>query len=844
MRAICGLFALLIMLGPIGMGIMLNVDSPQIGEVALSTNFETLMPEDHGTKSVPSEGAMFVDVFLRTGLIMNTTAPTGTGTTSAPGTYTFSLQKALAHDYKIENPSPGFPMMATVTLLGGGDCTITVRDGAGGPTVGTGSREGFNFGFTPTEVDINIPFESVTNYTFSAGRQIEVDIILTSTASLVYGGGSAQSKVQFYGYTLTDISVNTKNFFDWATDRFYPNDINSPDDRKKVTVEGVVSEVFSKDGALQYVNLVEVRIEGPSYDEIRTASYDKSEFSYKYSWSYPTDQNFGLYTITTIVTDEQSNQFTVQGFFNMSQYGVILTSPSQKPEEGSFQANAEKNLIQKSLTTYEINVHNRGGEASGFHLNATTSLSGWDYWFEQEGFDSWDNKSGGINSIEPGGVTTIKLVVDAKNNDIGEKARVDVIAVSSIEPSEEFILKTVSEIKQRYAVELDFTETSLKELDKELETGDSVQIDFTVENTGGVEGSDDTVNLELSAVPAGWTLSLEGDQLQGAQGNYHVVLPSNAKTDPPFTLTIVTPVDRGDEEVSIEIKGVSQGSAAQGDNPAASDSLTVNVETSSGLSFILNDLIEKDVDPEDTQRFDFRLENTGTKLANFTVSFSGLPSSDGWEQQDASFDEFGYVPTLDYNNLAPSNPRDFSLYIEPSLDVLAKNYTIQIHVENRDQPTSKFANQHIFIIVNEEFRVEIVDPRSLEIFGEAQPGDVVEYSIIIENNGNVEERVTVSVDLPGGWEVDFGNDSSDWIEDLAPGDEETIPVVLTVPDDAQGDETVDITISIIPAKSDVIQVVTHTKIEQTWYQPLMTLIVPLLLFVVILAMVIVIYKKR
>jgi uncharacterized membrane protein len=303
-------------------------------------------------------------------------------------------------------------------------------------------------------------------------------------------------------------------------------------------------------------------------------------------------------------------------------------------------------------------------------------------------------------------------------------------------------------------------------------------------------------------------------------------------------------VDRGDEEVSIEIKGISQGSASQGDVPPASDTLTVNVDTSSGLSFILNDLIEKDVDPDDTQRFDFRLENTGTKLANFSVSYSSLPTSDGWEPQDTSFDEFGYVPTLEFNNLAPSNPRDFSLYIEPSIEVLAKNYTIQIHVENRDQPTTKFVNQLIFIKVNEEFRVEIVDPISLELFNEAEPGEDVEYTMIIENNGNVEERVTVSVDLPGGWELDFGNDSSDWIEDLSPGDEETIQLVLSVPDDAQGDETVDITISIIPAKSDVIQVVTHTKVTQTWYQPLMTLIVPLLLFVVIIGMVIVIYKKR
>ncbi len=843
MRAICGLFALLIMLGPIGMGMMLNVDSPHMGEDALLTTFEAPVPEDHGTRSEPSEGPAFVNLYFRTSNIMNTTATTGGVSISTPGSdISFSLQKELLNDYTIKNPSPGYPMVAKVTLGGTGDLTVTVRDNAGGTTVGSASLNGFSYGATPTDVEINIPFSSGTSYTFSKGNIIQIALDFTNTGRLYYNAETSQSRLQLYGTTVPDVSLETANFFDWATDDFYPNNINFPDERKKVIMSGTVNEVFGKTGAWQYVDLVEVQIVGPGYNETRTTSYDRTTFEYRYTWNYPYNQMWGEYTVRTIITDEQDNKFTIQGSFNMSQYGALMTAPSQFPEEGSFQAEARKNVVEGSITHYYIKLWNIGWSESGYNIT-TTGQSGWDWWLWGDNLTTNNSQTSSIDNIQPRAYRGFMLAVDSQSKPIGSKATILVTATSTEDPGQDRTLTTKSTVSLKYDVEMKFIENSLKTLTRKMETGDSASIGFTIKNNG-VET--DTINIDLSLVPAGWALSLKGEDLKGSQGNYYVTLAGGVTTSTknPLTLTIATPSDRGDENVGIQITGTSQGSIDQQDDEPSSDKLTVNVETSSGLKFILNDLIEKDVDPEDTQRFDFRLENTGTKLANFTVSFSGLRSSDGWESGDASFDEFGYVPTLEFNNLAPSNPRDFTLYIEPSIEVFAKNYTIQIHVENREQPTTKFVNQLIFIIVNEEFRVEIVDPISLELYNEAEPGEDVEYTIIIENNGNVEERVTVSVDLPGGWELDFGNDSSDWIKDLSPGDEETIQLVLSVPDNAQGDETIEITISIIPAKSDVIQVVTHTKITQIWYQPLMTLIVPLLLFVVIIAMVIVIYKKR
>lgn len=103
MRAICGLFALLIMLGPIGMGIMLTVDSPNLGDDTLYTYNEGAQPEDHGTRAAPSEIPLFIDLHFRSGNIMNTTAsedPVYTTEPTIPGTaVTFILQKELINDF-------------------------------------------------------------------------------------------------------------------------------------------------------------------------------------------------------------------------------------------------------------------------------------------------------------------------------------------------------------------------------------------------------------------------------------------------------------------------------------------------------------------------------------------------------------------------------------------------------------------------------------------------------------------------------------------------------------------------------------------------------------------------
>jgi uncharacterized membrane protein len=838
MKALCGLFTVLLLLGPIGMGILVAVDSPNLdGDTSISDH-TAYVPEDHGTRAIPPEVPTDVMIYFRNGNIMNTTSVSGNGPNFGVLTISFSLQDPLINELLVGE------ITVIAHLSGAGSVDVTVRDGSGGTVVGEASYGPFSLGNIPQAQTIAIPFSSGSDYTFPAGNQIVVEFDFgTSGGRLHYHTTQSPSRIILDCTPISDITINTFNFFNEASELFYPNNIMFPEDtpRRQVRAKGIITEVFGKSGSWQYVNNIEVVIEGEGTNITRSCDYDKDIFEYSYTWNYPSGQKDGEYTITTHVFDEQGNEFTAFNFFNMSNYGVLLTSPSQVPEEGTYKSEARQNLVQSSITTYDITVWNIGKNATGVDLS-TNGFGGWDWWLDGESITDYDNitKTGSIPSIEPGSSADFYLAVDSLSNPIGAQAVVLLTAQSQGDSARDHTLTTKSLVVLQYDVELDFSDGK-KTAEKRIETGDSIKYDFVVTNGGG---EDDTIFLDVSSAPAGWTISLEGDDLQGSAIQYRVELGSSASAD--ISLLIETESDRDEETVEIEITGISQGSQDQGDDPAISDKIKATTTTTMGIMLELDDIEEKDTDPDERVSFRFRLTNTGTHLANMTVTFSGISSSDGWNDNDVSFESGFDEDEKQYSNLAPSGSETFELYLTPSIEVYAQNYTILVKAARNDEPAVRFEDQTVFCIVNELYNIELSDPDPLlpELTGKAEPGEDVTYSVTIENNGNKEERISVVTDKPKDWGLVLGNGSGEWSETIEPGDSETITIVFTVPKDASGDETVTITISIIPSNSDTILVNTETEIEQTWWAPIMILIVPLGLFLVMIFVVYLIYKRR
>jgi hypothetical protein len=431
------------------MGMMATVDPPNLDNETHDDFSEARSRKEYGTKTTPPENPQFVDLFFRSNYVMNTTAPVDSATSaSSPGSpIIFLLQNELLNDYKIENPSPGYPMTVIVMLSGNGDVIVTVRDNAGGTTVGTETLIGFTFGMTPTEVHIDIPFSSGTEYTFLAGHYIEIELNFTNTGRLHYNSISAPSRLLLYGSTVPDISMVTKNFFEWPTDNFYPNDIRFPQERKKVIAQGSVTEVFGKDGEIQYIDYVQVQIQGPAgYDEVRMATYDHVNYEYMFVWNYTGGQTSGQYTVTTHVFDEQGNEFTVSGFFNISQYGVLLTSPSQVPEEGYFLAEARQNVIKYTKIAYRINAWNIGNAITVVNLT-TIGQAGWDWWLEGENLTKNNgSKTDTVIAMQAGEKREFRLVVDSKDRPLGAKGTILVVATCNEDPTEDNTLQTITTV--------------------------------------------------------------------------------------------------------------------------------------------------------------------------------------------------------------------------------------------------------------------------------------------------------------------------------------------------------------------------------------------------------------
>jgi uncharacterized membrane protein len=840
MRPLYTLLAVMIMLGPIGMGILSFADAP------MATEFDT--PDDdfaeiseRGTRGTPPESLEIVNLYFYTtggNDIMNTVEPTATGVAEQQTEVTFSLENALQSNLLIKDDVGAYGMEAVV-FLSGSDTSVLIEvfDDTETNLIGSATSNSVTTGPTsPLPTQTRVIFESGNEYEFPFGNRILVKLTASGTFPQIhYEVTNADSHIRLNCKPVSDITIGTHNFRGTETDVFYPNDLTEPDDRQKVKIEGTVTDAFTSED----IRYVELHIFGPGADITRNATWNENTSSFNYTWEYPGGVDYGEYNITARVVTLQYHDYTYYELFEMSEFGVIITSPHQIDGEGAYNSPAKRNVIQNSTISYLINVKNIGGSEVNVDLTATGNEN-WVFRFESDNLTLTDQKNGRLEGLGVGATKGAKLTVDATGKALEDFVHVYVSAVCVEDADKNSDLKTTTTVKVKYEVEMEFDDGQ-KTKTENIEMGAVVLFNFTVTNTGG---KDDDIWFEVYGVPSGWSPELIGVQISPTLGEY-VSLGSGKHKD--LTLKITTPSQGGDVTADIDITGKSHGSYEQQDPEVVSDTITGTIIMTSGVKLELMSEYQRsqEADPEEQVSYQFELTNTGQNYADFTVEYSSpIPMFQGWDPEDISFSSNSYDGEMEIS-LNDDASQVFTLFVEPTNEVIADNYTIKVKASRDDDPANRWAEQTVWVEVQQIFDIEVLDPIDLDLSGEAEPGEDVEYEIQIRNNGNTQERINVFVvEMPGGWEVDFGNANSSWSRDVDPTDTETIRVTLTVPDDAVGDETVDITVAVVPAESDRIDIQTHTKIKGVWYQPLMMLLVPILLFIVIIVMVIVIYRRR
>jgi uncharacterized repeat protein (TIGR01451 family) len=474
----------------------------------------------------------------------------------------------------------------------------------------------------------------------------------------------------------------------------------------------------------------------------------------------------------------------------------------------------------------------------GTAMNITAiGPGGWDWWLEGDDIQiETDNKEGTIESFDPGESRTFTLAVDSEGQSLGKHSTIVITATCAADPRKDFdTMNAISTVAQNYDLDLKFIPSDQKIAEKLVELGDEVKYDFRVTNTGG---TNDTIWLDIVGnLPSGWTRVLklkDGSNPKTSGGRYYVVLESFASKD--FTLTLTAPDSGEDDEFDLDIEGESQGSQTQ--SLIVTDKITLTTILTMGIHLELVSDGVQDVDPEDNVDYIFRITNTGTKSADYSVSAT-LPTG-GLKDEDISFSQ------RQFSNIDADDDDTFTMTVEPSADIQAGNHSITVKVE-RNNDEEVYKDKTVYTIVNAFPNLELIEPSAANtnLYGEASPGEDVEYQISFKNTGNVVLSVNIAIsNLPEGWTVFFGNGSSVYSEEIMPGDTEEVDITLSIPDDAEGDKTVDIPISVIPSQGDSILIETHTKVEGSISQTFLTLLVPILLFIVIIVMVIVIYRRR
>ncbi len=841
MRTVCGLIAVLLILGPIGMGMLFNVNAPKLEAKSSFVESVNTLPEHHGTRSEPMGSPAFVALYFhRTGNTMNTSGINYINPATNTGDIAFTLQSPLKEKFFVVDPQGGPGMRARI-YLGGVDSglTVNVYENQGGSLIGSGSTGAFSYGSIPQYILVDIPFQSGYNHTFSKGSSIYIQFDFTlGTGILHYDYSGRLSNLRLNGKSIIDISLETRNFDNEKAKLFYPHDIDFPEERKKVIMDGKISDVFGKtDG--KYISSVQIQIQnGAGMNDTWDADYDRQDYKYDYTWDYQDGETSGEYTVTTHVFDEQNNEFKIVNHFNMSSFGVVLTSPDTEPDapEGTYKADAKRYVPLNNVTRYTINVWNVGNAATAMNISAT-GPSGWDWWLEGNDIQiESDNKKGTIPSFAAGQSRTFTLAVDSQNNPLGSQSTIVVTATCAADPRKDYdTLNTISTVAQKYDLQLRFIPSDTKTEEKIVELGDQAKYNFRVTNTGG---TNDTIWLDIAGnLPSGWTRVLklvDGTNPKTSGGRYYVVLDPQGSKD--FTLTLTAPDSGEDDEFDLDIEGESQGSQSQ--SLIVTDKITLTTILTMGIELeLINDGVQ-DVDPGDEVDYIFRIENTGTKSADFSVSFT--TSAGGLKTQDISFSE------KEFSNVDPDDDKTFTMTVEPSADIEAGNHSITVKVIRNDDP-NVYMDKTVFTIVNAFPSLELIEPSpaTAELYGEGSPGENVKYTISFRNTGNVKLNVQIILtDKPQEWTLDFGNGTSVWSEDIKPGDTKEVDFSLGIPDDAEGDDTVDITVSVTPNQGEPIIIETHTKVKGSFSQTLFTLLVPILLFVVIIVMVVVIYRRR
>ena len=478
----------------------------------------------------------------------------------------------------------------------------------------------------------------------------------------------------------------------------------------------------------------------------------------------------GIYTVRVSAINQQGNEFSLDKSIQMDAYGVYL-----------YTAEPDQSVAVGGDVEYQIFVMNAGDEMDKFTIEPSETSDNW-----VVSPSTWTSSTLGSGDEQ---AVTFTISASDSTEMVGKSAVVIFTGQSENAVVEEtFGLITTTSVGAEYEVSLYFEDEVSGQAVSSLSTkgvaGEWNQYTLSAANQGQAT---DGVQLIAQEVPPDWEIKFEyGDLNDGS-----ITVEGIPRSGDGYNVANVTvwakPAQGGDiETADIELIGISQGNTSKSDTATLSITRTFGLVLSvtpqghsgiftnkqAGEQFEVDLLLESAVEDERTIRL--------------YIPDDELP--DGWSY---SFKENGATVTETTLDGGESKPLDIFITVGSQAVYNEEGYSFNAMAQDLSD-SSVLARQGITVMLRLDSGFALTSLQ-YRIEG-ASPGESYTVQLNIDNQANGDDRFTLSASsVPSGWRVVFPDGNT---FDVEAARSLTVPIQITVGDEAEDGDKVSIMISV------------------------------------------------
>ena len=516
---------------------------------------------------------------------------------------------------------------------------------------------------------------------------------------------------------------------------------------------------------------------------IDTTSFTHSGGPQTWSISFDSAKNLQAFTevnleVTVYIPAEYkkgTNSITIKGTSEDSVTETTKTlTVTVLPEYGltvTTLPNGNQDASPGSKVSYTLKVTNVGNAADRFNLlvDSTNKTAGWTATLGTH--TTPQVASGNSHNV----TLQVTAPVTGMYTDLGY---VNVTVTSEKNGSQSEMAYTITGILSERYLSLGVDNSSM-----EGPQGGSVSFNFTLTNSGNCL---DRVDITATP-PAGWSSP-------NISPTYFALEPDTSGT---FTVVQSIPSTALHKGFSLTLKAKSRDDSSVN----TTSTVTVDVEQDYDVQVTIPGSNSKDVNPGDTVVYNFTVKNKGNGEDTISLSQDGIPVAWSWALSDSSVS----LPAEDTQSvsLTVTIPSDYENFGPLEVELIA---------QSDGDANAKDNSSKIIINVQKTYSV-ILTCNKLQKSG--YPEDTLFYIITINNDGNAEDLIKISVDA--GTYSSWAS-LNDTLFTIAANDHSTVNLTVEIPDNQPaGNYAINITATSQNAKNkgfvktDTISTVTKVK---------------------------------